>query len=284
MPTETKPPQVQPHKTDRESEMHPRPDAGRGRDKTVGRLKDKAALITGGDSGIGRAVAVAFAQEDADVAIVYLKEQDDAKETQRMVEETGRRCILIQGDVGDEKFCDDAVARAAKELGHLDILVNNAGEQHPQEDFEDITSQQLERTFRTNIFSMFYLSKAALKYFHEGAAIVNTSSVTAYRGSPHLLDYAATKGAVIAFTRSLSKALAKKKIRVNAVAPGPVWTPLITSTFPPEKVEKFGKETPLGRPGEPAEIAPCYVFLASTEASYMTGQVLHPNGGEVVNG
>jgi len=284
MPTETKPPQQQKQTPGVEAEMHPRPDVGVGRDIKAGRLEGKIALITGGDSGIGRAVAVAFAQEGADVAIVYLNEHADATEAQGMVEATGRRCVLISGDVGEEAFCQRAVDQTVKEFGKLDILVNNAAEQHPQEELEAITAEQLERTFRTNIFSMFYLAKAALRYIGEGGSIINTSSVTAYRGSPHLLDYAATKGAIISYTRSLSKSLAAKNIRVNAVAPGPVWTPLITSTFPPDKVKSFGSDTPLGRPAEPAEIAPSYVFLAASDSSYITGQVLHPNGGEVVNG
>ena len=260
--------------------MKPRPqmrDGGPGR-----KLEGKAALITGGDSGIGRAVAIAFAQEGADVAILYLNEHEDARETKRLVQEQGRRCVTVSGDVADERFCRDAVETVRKEFGRLDILINNAGEQHPQQSIEDISSEQLERTFRTNIFSFFFMTKAALKHLPEGGTIVNTSSVTAYRGSPQLLDYSATKGAIVAFTRSLAKALAPK-IRVNAVAPGPIWTPLIPSTFPPEKVEKFGKDTTLGRPGQPSEVAPSYVFLASGDSSYFTGQVLHPNGGEVVN-
>ncbi len=225
-----------------------------------------------------------MAQEGADVAIVYLNEHDDAHETQQLVEDTDHRCLSISGDIGDEAFCREAVERAVDEFGHLEILVNNAAEQHPQESILDISAEQVERTFRTNVFSMFYLTKAALPVLKEGAAIINTTSVTAYRGSPKLLDYSSTKGAIVAFTRSLALALAEQKIRVNAVAPGPIWTPLIPSTFPEEKVANFGKDTPLGRPGEPAEVAPCYVFLASDDASYMSGQVLHPNGGEVING
>lgn len=248
-----------------------------------GKLENKVALITGGDSGIGRAVAVAFAKEGADVSIVYLNEHEDAKETKRLVEEKRKRCLLIAGDVGDENFCRDAVEKTVAAFGKLDILVNNAAEQHPQESIEKISKEQLERTFRTNIFAMFFLTKAAMKHLKEGSAIVNTTSVTAYRGSPQLLDYSSTKGAIVAFTRALSTNLAAKKIRVNAVAPGPIWTPLIPSTFPKEKVEKFGQDTPMGRPGQPEEVAPCFVFLASDDASYMTGQVLHPNGGEVVN-
>jgi NAD(P)-dependent dehydrogenase (short-subunit alcohol dehydrogenase family) len=252
--------------------------------RPAGKLQGKTALITGGDSGIGRAVAVAFAKEGADVAIVYLSEQKDADETVRLVEAEGKRCLAIAGDIGEEAFCKQCVERTVRELGKLDILVNNAGEQHPQDSITDITEQQLERTFRTNIFAMFFLTKAAMKHLKEGSAIINTASVTAYRGSSQLLDYSATKGAIVAFTRSLGQALAEKKIRVNAVAPGPIWTPLIPSTFPPEKVETFGGDVPMKRPGEPAEVAPSYVFLASSDSSYFTGQVLHPNGGEVING
>jgi NAD(P)-dependent dehydrogenase (short-subunit alcohol dehydrogenase family) len=246
-------------------------------------LEGKRALITGGDSGIGRAVAVAFAREGADVCIMYLNEHEDARETERLVKEKGRRCVVISGDLGDEAFCRQSVEQCVRELGGLDVLVNNAAEQHPQESIEDISSEQLERTFRTNIFAMFYMVKAALKHLKEGSAIVNCTSVTAYRGSKQLLDYAATKGAIVAFTRSLALNLAEKKIRVNGVAPGPIWTPLIPSTFPPEKVESFGANVALQRPGEPAEVAPSFVFLASEDASYMTGQVLHPNGGEIIN-
>lgn len=268
----------------RESDMTPRPRADDCRYRGSGKLANKAALITGGDSGIGRAVAIAFAKEGADVAIVYLSEHGDAEESKRLVEQQGRRCITIAGDAGDEGFCRQAVQQTLDAFGRLDVLVNNAAEQHPQKRLEDISAEQLEKTFRTNIFSYFFMTKAALPHLKAGAAIVNTTSVTAYKGSPELLDYSSTKGAIVAFTRSLSQSLAEQGIRVNAVAPGPIWTPLIPSTFPPEKVESFGKNVPLGRAGQPEEIAPSYVFLASDDASYMTGQVLHPNGGTVVNG
>ena len=277
------PPQHQDRQPGLESEMRPRPRAeGEGR-RGSGKLEGRVALITGGDSGIGRAVAIAFAREEAAVAIVYRNEHEDARETRRLVEAEGAACRLIAGDVGDEVFCRHAVDETVRAFGHLDILVNNAGEQHPAGSIEEISAAQLERTFRTNIFAYFFLTKAALPLLKEGAAIVNTTSVTAYRGSAHLLDYSATKGAIVSFTRSLSLALAERKIRVNAVAPGPIWTPLIPSTFMPEEVEKFGKKVPMGRPGQPEEVAPCYVFLASDDSSYMSGQVLHPNGGEVIN-
>ena len=247
-------------------------------------MRDKVAIITGGDSGIGRAVAIAFAKEGADVAVVYLEEDKDANETKRQVEEEGRECILIRGDVGDADFCRKAVEQTVREFGKLDILINNAAEQHPQDSIEKISEKQLERTFRTNIFSYFFMVKGAMKHLKKGAVIINTTSVTAYKGSGHLLDYSSTKGAIVAFTRSLSEALSEKCIRVNGVAPGPIWTPLIPSTFPAKEVETFGSDVPLGRAGQPEEVAPSYVFLASDDSSYMTGQVLHPNGGTVVNG
>lgn len=289
MPQKTQPKRkVRPRQRQRqpgiESRMRPRPHHSDPDARGCDRLKDKVALITGGDSGIGRAVAIAFAREGADVAIAYLDEHEDAAETKRLVEAQGRRCITIAGDVGDERFCELAVARTVNDLGSLEVLVNNAAEQHPQESLEKISAEQLERTFRTNIFAYFFLTKAALPHLRKGAAIVNTTSVTAYRGSPALIDYSATKGAIVAFTRSLSQALVEKGIRVNAVAPGPIWTPLIPASFPEEKVETFGSDTPMGRAGQPEEVAPSYVFLASDDSSYMTGQVLHPNGGELVNG
>ncbi len=279
---QTLPPQQQDRQPGLESEMQPQPRAEDPGYRGSGKLRGKVALITGGDSGIGRAVAIAFAREGADIAIVYLNEHEDAEETRRQVQDEGRRCLTIAGDIGDESFCREAVQKTVDEFGRLDVLVNNAAEQHPQESIEQISSEQLERTFRTNIFSMFYMTKAALKHLKEGSAIVNTSSVTAFRGSPQLLDYASTKGAIIAFTRSLSAALVEKGIRVNAVAPGPIWTPLIPSTFPPDKVASFGADVPMKRPGQPEEVAPSYVFLASDDSSYITGQTLHPNGGEII--
>ena len=281
---ELQPAQHQEQQPGIESEMTPRPKADDPQYRGSGKLQDKVALITGGDSGIGRAVAIAFAKEGADVAIGYLNEHDDAKETKKLVEEQGRKCVTIPGDIGDEKFCQQVVQQTIDELGKLDILVNNAAEQHPQESIEDISAEQLERTFRTNIFSMFYLTKAALKHLKEGSAIVNTTSVTAYKGNPQLLDYSSTKGAIVAFTRSLSKSLVEKGIRVNGVAPGPIWTPLIPATFSEEKVAQFAAQVPMKRAGQPEELAPSYVFLASDDSSYMSGQILHSNGGDVVNG
>jgi NAD(P)-dependent dehydrogenase (short-subunit alcohol dehydrogenase family) len=278
------PPQHQQQQPGREHKMRPRPKAENEKQRGTGKLRGKVAIITGGDSGIGRAVGIAFAKEGADIAIVYLEENKDASETKRLVEQTGRKCITMAGDVGQEEFCRKAVEQVIKSLGRLDILVNNAAEQHPQESIEKISAEQLERTFRTNIFSFFFMTKAAMKHLKKGAAIINTTSVTAYKGSSHLLDYSSTKGAITAFTRSLSQALADKDIRVNGVAPGPIWTPLIPSTFPAKKVETFGSDVPLGRPGQPEEVAPSFVFLASDDSSYMTGQILHPNGGTVING
>ena len=278
------PPQSQDRQPGIESEMHPRPVFEDARYIPAGKLMGKVALITGGDSGIGRAVAVYYAKEGADVAIVYLNEHGDAEETKRQVEQEGRRCLLMAGDVGDELFCRSAVERTVRELGHLEVVVNNAAEQHPQKSITDITSEQLEKTFRTNIFAYFYIVKAAMPHLKAGAAIINTTSVTAYKGSAQLLDYSATKGAIVAFTRSLSMSLAEQKIRVNGVAPGPIWTPLIPATFTPERVASHGADVPMGRPGQPEECAPAFVFLACDDSSYMSGQILHINGGEVVNG
>jgi NAD(P)-dependent dehydrogenase (short-subunit alcohol dehydrogenase family) len=281
---ETLPPQHQNRQPGIESHMTPRPNFGDPRVEGCDKLRGKVALITGGDSGIGRAVAIAYAKEGADVAIVYLNEHGDAEETGRLVKEAGGHFFAIAGDIGDEGFCRDCVERTVRELGGLDVLVNNAAEQHPQESIEDITAEQLEKTFRTNIFSMFFMTKAALKHLKEGSTIINTTSVTAYKGSPQLLDYSSTKGAIVAFTRSLSQSLVEKGIRVNGVAPGPIWTPLIPATFPEDKVKSFGADVPMKRPGQPDEVAGCFVFLASQDSSYMAGQILHPNGGEIVNG
>ena len=286
MPKQKKlqPPQHQRRQPGREHKMKPRPRAEDEKHHGSGKLQGKVAIITGGDSGIGRAVAIAFAKEGAQISVVYLEEQRDANETKRLVEERGRECLLVKGDIGEEEFCRKAVAQTVETFGGVDIVVNNAAEQHPQDSIDGISEKQLERTFRTNIFSFFFMVKAAVRYLKQGAVIINTTSVTAYKGSAHLLDYSSTKGAITAFTRSLSQALAAKCIRVNAVAPGPVWTPLIPSTFPAKEVETFGSDVPLGRAGQPEEIAPSYVFLASDDSSYMTGQVLHPNGGTIVNG
>jgi NAD(P)-dependent dehydrogenase (short-subunit alcohol dehydrogenase family) len=283
MATRQQPPQQQPE-PGLESRMNPRPKADAPHHRGTGKLLGKVAMITGGDSGIGRAVAISYAREGADVVILYLEEHQDAEETTALVTKEGRRCLALAGDVGSRSFCFESMDRCLREFGHLDILVNNAAEQHPQEDITAISSEQLERTFRTNIFSFFYMTQAALPHMPEGGTIINTTSVTAYKGSGHLLDYSSTKGAIVAFTRSLSQALAQKGIRVNAVAPGPIWTPLIPSTFPTDKVETFGDQVPLKRAGQPEEVAPCYLFLASQDSSYMTGQVLHPNGGTIVNG
>ncbi|WP_068470390.1 SDR family oxidoreductase [Candidatus Protochlamydia phocaeensis] len=277
------PPQKQDTQPGIEENMNPAPQTEDPAYKGSDKLKNKVALITGGDSGIGKAVAIAFAKEGADIAIVYLNEHGDAQKTKERVESLGRRCLLIAGDVGEESFCKKAVQQTVETLGKLDILVNGAAEQHPKDKIDDISKEQLEKTFKTNIFANFYFVKAAMKHLKEGSAIINTTSVTAYRGNPMLLDYSSTKGAIVAFTRSLSRNLADKGIRVNAVAPGPIWTPLIPSTFNEKKVEEFGSETPMGRAGQPFEVAPSYVFLASKDSSYMTGQILHPNGGDIVN-
>ncbi len=281
--TQINPPQEQDQQPGIESEMHPEPDFKAPEYHGSGKLEGKVALITGGDSGIGRSVAILYAREGANVAIVYLNEHADAKKTQELVEKEGQGCIAISGDVGGEEFCRQAVEITVQELGGLDILVNNAAQQYPQENIEDITAEQLQHTFRVNIFSYFYMTKAAMAYLKHGSVIINTTSVTAYRGSPTLLDYSATKGAILAFTRALSQNLVEKGIRVNAVAPGPIWTPLIPASFPKEKVASFGADVPMKRPGQPEEVAPAYVFLASNDSSYITGQVIHPNGGEMVN-
>jgi NAD(P)-dependent dehydrogenase (short-subunit alcohol dehydrogenase family) len=281
---EERPAQHQPRQPGLESEMDPKPVVVPEHYRGSGKLEGRAALVTGGDSGIGRAVSVLFAREGADVAVVYLDEDEDAAETARMVEEEGRRCVTLPCDLREEANCHTAVERAVNELGHLEVVVNHAGEQHPRDSIEDVTAHQLERTFQVNVFSMFHIVKAALPHLGEGSTIVNTASVTAYQGNPSMIDYTASNGAIVAFTRALANQLVERGIRVNAVAPGPVWTPLIPATFPAEKVEGFGVQTPMGRIGQPAEIAPSYVFLASEDSSFMSGQTLHPNGGDVVAG
>ena len=283
-PKKTLPPQHQDQQPGVESEMNPLPEYESSSYKPAGKLKGKAAIITGGDSGIGRAIAVIYAKEGADVAILYLNEHDDAQETKLQVEQEGRKCLLIAGDIGDEEYCKGSVRRVVEELGKIDILVNNAAEQHPQQKIEDITKEQLERTFRTNIFGLFHMTKAVVPHLKKGSTIINTASITAYKGNPTLIDYSATKGAVVSFTRSLALNIIEKGIRVNAVAPGPIWTPLIPSTFDAEKVSEFGGSQPMKRPGQPDEVAPAYVYLASEDSSYVSGQVIHINGGEVVNG
>ncbi len=290
MPAKTKPlrkirpAQHQNRQPGLQTKMEPPPESIKDSYQAAAKLTGRVALISGGDSGIGRAVAMAFAKEGADVAILYRNEHTDAKETARLIEEIGRRSLLIAGDIGNEAFCIRAVNKVAKEFGRLDILVNNAAEQHPTDSILHISGKQLERTFKTNIFAMFYLVKAALAYLPRGGSIINTTSVTAYRGSSHLLDYSATKGAIVTFTRSLAMQLVESGIRVNAVAPGPIWTPLIPATFKGKEVAKFGADVPMARAGEPSEVAPAFVFLASGDSSYFTGQVLHPNGGEIING
>ena len=281
-----RPPQEQDRQPGLQHEMDPVPIALPDDWTSAGRFTDKTLLVTGGDSGIGRSVAVAFAREGANVACLYLDEDSDAEATRELVEAEGRECLLLRGDAGDRAFCDEAVAKTIDRFGRLDTLVNNAAEQHPQDSITDISDEQLERTFRTNIFAYFFLTRAALPYLkeHDGSTIVNTCSVVAFRGHKQLLDYSSTKGAIVAFTRSLSLQLAGDGIRVNSVAPGPIWTPLIPATFPEEKVESFGSGTPLGRAGQPWECAGAYVFLASRESTYITGQTIHINGGEVVGG
>lgn len=280
----TLPPQHQHKQPGIEKVMHPKPQTDDPQYKGSHKLQGKVAVITGADSGIGKAVAICYAKEGADIVLMYLDEHEDANETKNIIEKYGRKCLLIAGDISDEKFCQQAIDKALKEFGKVNILVNNAAEQHPQSNLEDISVEQLTKTFSTNIFAMFYLAKAVVPHLNEGDAIVNSTSVTAYRGSHHLMDYAATKGAIVSFTRSLASSLVEREIRVNAVAPGPVWTPLIPASFTAAQVEKFGAKVPMQRPAQPAEIAPSYVFLACKDSSYMTGQVLHPNGGEIVGG
>jgi NAD(P)-dependent dehydrogenase (short-subunit alcohol dehydrogenase family) len=278
------PPQHQNQQPGIESLMNPRPAYDNPNYKGSEKLKDKVAIITGGDSGQGRAIAVAFAKEGAHVTIVYLNEQNDAEETKKAVEQKGRRCFPIAGDIGNEDVCKQVVEQTINEFGKLDILVNNAAEQHVQTGLEYITTEQMEKTFRTNFYSIFYLTKAVLPYMKQGSTIINAASLTAYEGNEQLIDYSATKGAIVAFTRSLSKSLHTKGIRVNGVCPGNIWTPLIPSSFPAEQVANWGAKTPMKRAGQPQEVAPAYVFLASEDSSYMSGQFLHINGGIVING
>jgi NAD(P)-dependent dehydrogenase (short-subunit alcohol dehydrogenase family) len=282
--SDTLPPQSQDQQPGSEAKMEPRPQSAMAAYRAAGKLDGKTALISGGDSGIGRAVAIGFAKEGADVAITWLNEHEDAAETVRLIEAEGRRALSIPGDIGNPDFARELVRQVIAEWQRIDILVNNAAEQHLCEDFAEIPEDQVERTFRTNILGQFWLTKAALPHIPDGGAIINTTSVTAYKGSPAQIDYAATKGAIVAFTRSLAMHLMKRRIRVNAVAPGPIWTPLIPASYPEEKTAQHGSAVPMERPGQPDEVAPSYIFLASSDASYMTGQVLHPNGGTVVNG
>lgn len=277
-------PQHQSNQPGREQAMIPHPDSFMENYKAAGKLEGKTALITGGDSGIGRAVAIAYAKEGADVAIVYLEEDDDARITAGKIADEGRQCLSIRGDIREKAFCESAVKKVIEKFGKLNILVNNAAEQHPQKKLEDITEEQLQNTFATNIFAPIFMTQAALPHLEKGDAIINTASITVYQGHEMLIDYSATKGAMVTFTRSLSQSLVGKGIRVNAVAPGPIWTPLIPSTFSAPQVMTFGDDSPMSRPGQPDEVAPSFVFLACNDSSYMTGQVLHPNGGSVING
>ncbi len=281
---QTLPPQHQDRRPGLEADMQPAPEYLSSAYCAGGKLAGKVAIITGGDSGIGRAIAVHYAMEGADLALVYLDENEDAKKTLDEIARHGGQAFALAGDAADGAFCRKVVADVMAKWGRIDILVNNAGEQHPEKNLEDLEEEVWEKTFRTNIFAMFQLTKAALPYLKKGASIINTTSITAYKGNPMLLDYSSTKGAITSFTRSLAINLAPREIRVNAVAPGPIWTPLIPSTFSPEKVAKFGADTPMGRPGQPSEVAPAYVYLGSSDSSYMSGQVLHVNGGTVVNG
>lgn len=285
-PTGDVPPQHQDHQPGSQQAMTPQPEVIKAGHRGSGKLAGKVALISGGDSGIGRSIAVLFAREGADVAIVYLEEQDDAVETRQLVEQEGQRCLTLSGDLRDEDTASRAVQQTLSQFGKINILINNAAVQYEQQDVCDIDNAQLESTFKTNIFSFFYLTRAALPHMHAGDSIINSTSITAYRGHDTLIDYASTKGAITAFTRSLSTSLMMKQqrgIRVNGVAPGPIWTPLIPSSFAADKVAAFGRDTPMGRMGQPSEVAPAYLFLASDDASYITGQIIHVNGGEIVN-
>jgi len=280
------PGETQEHQPGLEADMDPPPQYLAPNYRGTGKLKDKVAIITGGDSGIGRSVGILYAREGCKgVTIMYLDEDEDAKVTQKQIEKEGAQCLLVRGDISDSKLCDSAVEQTVKKFGRLDILVNNAAKQFYKTKLEEITDEQLEKTFKINIFAYFYMARAALPHLKKGSSIINTGSVTSYKGKEVLLDYSATKGAIKSFTYSLSAQLADRGIRVNGVAPGPIWTPLIPATFPAEDVAEFGKKTPLGRPGQPEEVSPCYVFLASeADSSYITGQILHPNGGYIIHG
>lgn len=277
------PPQEQ-NPPGKEEQMTPVPKSENPNYKASGKFKEKVVIITGGDSGIGKATAIAFAKEGADIAIIYNRADEDAATTQKRIEEIGKKCLLLKGDVGDKKFCQASVDKTITSFKKLDVLINNAAIQKPQDDITDITEEQLRITFQTNIFSMFFMTQEAIDHIPQGGSIINTTSVTAYQGRKQLVDYSSTKGAIVSFTRSLSQNVVSRGIRVNAVAPGPIWTPLIPSTFPPEKVKDFGTDTLLGRVGQPYEVASCFIFLASDDASYITGQTIHVNGGHIVNG
>lgn len=277
------PPQQQ-EEPGKESQMTPTPQSESPNYKAADKFVGKTVIITGGDSGIGKSCAITFAKEGANIVIVYNQSDDDATKTKARVEELGQKCLLIKGDLGNKNFCEEVAGKTVNIFEKIDILINNAAEQHPQESIEDISEEQLRHTFQTNIFSMFFMTQAAIPHLREGSSIINTASVTAYQGREKLIDYSSTKGAIVSFTRSLAQNLAKKGVRVNSVAPGPIWTPLIPSTFPPEKVERFGTDTPMGRVGQPYEVAACFIFLASDDASYITGQTIHVNGGASVNG
>ncbi len=279
--TNTFPPQHQPQHPGNQERMNPKPVTYDDSYIGTNKLKDMVAIVTGGDSGIGQAIAIIYAKEGANIVVPYFTESGDANETARIVQQTGRRCVLVKCDLRQEQSAREVVDTTLREFGKIDILVNNIAVQYPQNSIEDITAEQLDNTFKTNIYSYFFMTKAVLPHLKAGSAIINTTSVTAYKGSTDLIDYSATKGAIVSFTRSLSLSLAQREIRVNAVAPGPVWTPLISSSFSPEKVEQFGSDVPMQRAAQPVEIAPAYVYLASKDSSFVTGQVMHLNGGVI---